>query len=92
MGIINISSPKSILVVVERIYLKTIVIIKRYLLTDINGEEMKRVLVNLTDAQLEELDKLTKNKVYRNRSEAVRDAVRQLLEKEKITELNKKLR
>jgi len=55
-------------------------------------KKMKRVLVNLTDAQLEELDKLIKDKVYRNRSEAIRDAVRQLLEKEKITELNKKLR
>jgi Arc/MetJ-type ribon-helix-helix transcriptional regulator len=53
---------------------------------------MKRVLINLSDAQLEELDKLIKCNIYRNRSEAVRDAIRQLLEKEKVNELNKKLR
>lgn len=53
---------------------------------------MKRILINLTEAQLEELEILIKNSTYQNRSEAVRDAIKQLLEKKKVEELNKKLR
>jgi len=48
---------------------------------------IKRVLVNLTSLQLEELDKMVKEGTYSNRAEAVRDAVRMLLEKKKMEEL-----
>jgi metal-responsive CopG/Arc/MetJ family transcriptional regulator len=54
--------------------------------------KMKRILINLTEVQIEELGELVKNNTYHNRSEAVRDAIRQLLEEKKLTELNKKLR
>ena len=50
---------------------------------------IKRVLVNLTSLQLEELDKMVKEGKYSNRTEAVRDAVRILLEMKKIEELQK---
>lgn len=52
---------------------------------------MKRVLVNLTDVQLEELDELLKKGLYKGRSQSVRDAVRILIEKEKLREIEKKL-
>lgn len=48
---------------------------------------IKRVLVNLTGLQLEELDKMVKEGTYSNRAEAVRDAVRILIERKKIEEL-----
>jgi Arc/MetJ-type ribon-helix-helix transcriptional regulator len=55
------------------------------------GGHIKRVLVNLTSLQIEELDEMVKEGKYSNRAEAVRDAVRILLEKKKIEELHKVL-
>lgn len=52
---------------------------------------MKRVLINLTDTLLEELDTLVEKKVYSTRSEALRDAARLLVEKSKLEELDEKL-
>lgn len=52
---------------------------------------MKRVLVNLTDAQLAELDELIKAGLYKGRSQAIRDAVGALIEKKKLREIEKKL-
>lgn len=52
---------------------------------------IKRVLVNLTSLQIEELDEMVKEGKYSNRAKAVRDAVRILLEKKKIEELHKVL-
>lgn len=40
----------------------------------------RKVLIGLTDQQLKEVDKMVKIGVYGSRSEAVRDAVRQLVE------------
>jgi len=48
---------------------------------------MKRVLVNLTDAQLDELDELLKKGSYKGRSQAIRDAVRFLIERKKLEEI-----
>jgi Arc/MetJ-type ribon-helix-helix transcriptional regulator len=53
--------------------------------------EMKRVLVNLTEQQIEELEQLVNSNSYTNRSEALRDAIRLLLEKKKLEELEKKI-
>jgi metal-responsive CopG/Arc/MetJ family transcriptional regulator len=52
---------------------------------------MKRVLTNLTDAQLKELDELIKAGLYKGRSQAIRDAVGALIEKKKLREIEKKL-
>jgi len=52
---------------------------------------MKRILVNLTEQQLEGLEYLVNSKVYTNRSEALRDAIQLLLEKKKLEELEKKI-
>ncbi len=51
----------------------------------------KRALINLTEYQITLLDSLVKKKVYFSRSEAIRDAVRMLLEKRKLKELEEKL-
>ena len=53
--------------------------------------EMKRVLVNLTEQQIEELEQLVNSNYYTNRSEALRDAIRLLLEKKKLEELEEKI-
>jgi hypothetical protein len=55
------------------------------------GGHIKRVLVNLTSLQIEELDEMVKEGRYSNRAEAMRDAVRILLEKKKIKELHEVL-
>lgn len=40
----------------------------------------KKVLISLTNQQLEEVDKMVKAGLYASRSEAMRDALRQLVE------------
>lgn len=52
---------------------------------------MKRVLVNLTEKQLEELDSLVKEGVYGSRAEAVRDCIRLLIESKKLKEIQEKI-
>jgi len=52
---------------------------------------MKRVLVNLTETQLKELDEIIKTGLYKGRSQAIRDAVVALIEKKKLREIEKKL-
>ena len=66
----------------------------RYLDIDIDytSEVMrKRIIINLTDQQIKELERIAKSKDYKSRSEAIRDAVVQFLEKKKIEEIEKKL-
>uniref|UniRef100_A0A6M3Y087 Putative ribbon-helix-helix protein repressor n=1 Tax=viral metagenome TaxID=1070528 RepID=A0A6M3Y087_9ZZZZ len=43
---------------------------------------MKRVIVNLTDALLKGLDELVREGKYPNRSEAIRNAIRDLIKAE----------
>jgi Arc/MetJ-type ribon-helix-helix transcriptional regulator len=52
---------------------------------------MKRILVNLTEKQLEELDKLVEAGVYTSRAEAIRDSMRLLIETKKLKEIKEKL-
>jgi len=52
---------------------------------------MKRILVNLTEKQLEELDNLVKSGAYTSRAEAVRDSLRVLLEEKKLKEIQEKV-
>jgi len=52
---------------------------------------MKRVLVNLTEKQLEELDEMVKEGVYTSRAEAVRDGIRLLAEAKKLKKLQEKM-
>jgi len=40
----------------------------------------RKVLIGLTDQQLKEMNKMVKTGIYGSRSEAVRDAIRQLVE------------
>ena len=56
---------------------------------DILVVTIKRILVGLTDTQLEELDRMVKERGYSNRAEAVREAVLLLIERKKIEELQK---
>ena len=51
---------------------------------------IRRILVNLTELQLAELDRMVKKGEYSNRAEAVRYAVRELIEKKKLEELEEK--
>ncbi|MBU3896977.1 MAG: ribbon-helix-helix domain-containing protein [Nanoarchaeota archaeon] len=39
-----------------------------------------KILINLTDYHIEELDKLVKMGVYQHKAEAIRDAIRKLIE------------
>jgi len=48
---------------------------------------LKRILVNLTEEELNKLEKLLKKKIYSSRSDAFRQAVELLVEVEKIPEL-----
>lgn len=52
----------------------------------------KKLLVSLTDQQIAELDILVEKGIYKNRSEAIRSAVRLLLEKAKLEQLEEKLK
>lgn len=52
---------------------------------------MKRIIVNLTEKQLEELENLVKAGIYASRTEAVRDSVRLLIETKKLKEINEKM-
>jgi Arc/MetJ-type ribon-helix-helix transcriptional regulator len=52
---------------------------------------MKRILVNLTEKQLEELDNLVKKGFYSSRAEAIRDCVRMLVETKKVKEIEEKI-
>jgi len=52
---------------------------------------MKRIIVNLTEKQLEELDNLVKAGFYSSRAEAVRDCVRLLVETKKVKEIQEKV-
>jgi len=45
-----------------------------------NGEKMILITVHLTRQQIEMLDKLVKKRYFPNRSEAIRYAVRRLIE------------
>jgi Arc/MetJ-type ribon-helix-helix transcriptional regulator len=56
-----------------------------------NVGKMKRVLVNLTEKQLEELDEMVKEGVYTSRAEAVRDGIRLLAEAKKLKKLQEKM-
>lgn len=40
----------------------------------------KRIVLGLTDQQQEKLDKLVAKGIYQNRTEAIRDAIRKLIE------------
>jgi metal-responsive CopG/Arc/MetJ family transcriptional regulator len=51
---------------------------------------IKRILINLTDLQIAELDKMVKRGEYSNRTEAVRDAARILIERKKAEELQER--
>jgi hypothetical protein len=51
---------------------------------------IRRILVNLTELQLAELDSMVKKGEYSNRAEAVREAARELIEKKKLEELEEK--
>ena len=51
----------------------------------------RRVLINLTDQQIKLLDSLVQKRTYDSRSEIIRDAITQLLEKKKIEEIERKL-
>jgi len=48
---------------------------------------VKKIIISLTEGQLDELDKLVKSGVYSSRAEAVRDAIGTLLGKEKLSKL-----
>lgn len=50
-------------------------------------KRLNRILINLTDEQLEKLNKLLKGEKYRSRSEAIRDAVLLLLKSEDSPQL-----
>ena len=52
---------------------------------------MKRILVNLTEKQLEEVDELVKEGFYTSRAEAIRDSVRLLIENKKLAKLQEKM-
>lgn len=52
---------------------------------------LKRVLVSLTEKQLEELDNMVKAGFYGNRAEAVRDSIRLLVEAKKLKEIQEKV-
>jgi Arc/MetJ-type ribon-helix-helix transcriptional regulator len=56
-----------------------------------SGQTMKKMLVSVTEGQLEELDKLVASGVYGSKADAVRDAVCMLLEKDKLSKLEEKL-
>ena len=40
----------------------------------------KKILVNLTDQQVQDLNQIVSQGIYQNRTEAIRDAVRRLIE------------
>jgi metal-responsive CopG/Arc/MetJ family transcriptional regulator len=48
---------------------------------------IRRILINLTELQLAELDRMVKKGEYSNRAEAVREATRTLIEKKKLEEM-----
>ena len=50
---------------------------------------MKRLLINLTDKQIEELNEMIKKGFYKNRAEAIRDSVKLLIENKKLIEIQK---
>jgi len=52
---------------------------------------MKRIIVNLTEKQLKELDDLVKAGFYTSRAEAIRDSIRLLIETKKLKEIKEKL-
>lgn len=52
---------------------------------------MKRILVNLTEKQLEELDNLVNSGRYTSRAEAVRESIRLLMETKKLKEIQDKV-
>jgi len=51
---------------------------------------MKKIIVSLTEGQLDELDKLVDSGMYSSRTEAMRNAVGTLLGKEKLSKLAEK--
>ena len=51
----------------------------------------KKLLINLTENQVLELDILIRKRRYRNRSETIRAAIREFLEKKKLEEIEEKL-
>lgn len=52
---------------------------------------MKKVLVNLSEFQIEELNNLVRNGAYSTRNEAIREALRGFLLMKKSEEIEKKL-
>lgn len=48
---------------------------------------VKKIIISLTEGQLDELGKLVESGMYSSRAEAVRDAVGTLLGKEKLSKL-----
>jgi Arc/MetJ-type ribon-helix-helix transcriptional regulator len=51
----------------------------------------KKLLLNLAEQQILELDNLVKMKLYKNRAEAIRAAIRTFLERKKLGEIEEKL-
>lgn len=66
-------------------------VVHKDILTVYNVGKMKRILVNLTEKQLEELDEMVKEGVYTSRAEAVRDGIRLLAEAKKLKKLQEKM-
>jgi Arc/MetJ-type ribon-helix-helix transcriptional regulator len=66
-------------------------VVHKDILNVYNVGKMKRVLVNLTEKQLEELDEMVKEGVYTSRAEAVRDGIRLLAEAKKLKKLQEKM-
>jgi metal-responsive CopG/Arc/MetJ family transcriptional regulator len=60
-------------------------------MVDKSDTKIYRILVNLTHAQISELDAIVKSKEYPSRSEAIREAVKMLLETKKLEKLKEKL-
>ena len=52
---------------------------------------MKKVLVNLSEFQLQELDNLVRGGTYSTRNEAIREALRGFLVLKKTEEIERKL-
>ena len=49
------------------------------------GKKMTLITVHLTDQQIAELDRLVRLHIFPNRSEAIRTAIRELIDKYKDT-------
>ena len=64
----------------------------KYYYSNIIGDFMETVPTKLTPKLLEELDETVEEGWYASRSEAIRDAVRELVEKMKLEKIEKNMR